>query len=203
MCVLLLLFLLLFSMEGCRARVVWATYDYNYWWGTKTEWYRVGCPFHLDGRTVALENLRSNCIVRDSGGHLQRYWRSWYIRFCSLAPGKQLVYRSNDDVFHSLDTLETPYKIILLLKCLIVTILRARTLHSNNENKFCCALMSMRVIRVPTTTVSLQSAVRKAQFTRFYFCSECRWNISMAYRIIILLMYTDNKTHWFTTHNTI
>jgi len=79
-----------FRWRDCRTCAV-RGYDYN-WWGTKTEWYRVGCPFHLDGRTVALENLRSNCIVRDSGGHLRRYWRSWYIRFRSLAPGKQLVY---------------------------------------------------------------------------------------------------------------
>jgi len=182
-------------MEGLQSvRAVWATYDYNYWWGTKTEWYRVGCPFHLDGRTVALENLCSNCIVRDSGGHFRRYWRSWYIRFRSLAPGKQLVYRSNDDVFHSLDTLETPYKIILLLlllllKCLIATILRARTLHGCNENTFCCALMSTRDFRVPTTSISLQSAIRRARFIRFYFYSKCQGNISMVYRIIIELIY--------------
>lgn len=66
------------------------------WWGWGiTRPNDIACPFHRR-RTAALENLRSNCIVRDSGGHSQRYWRLLcsvciYILLFSLAPGKQLV----------------------------------------------------------------------------------------------------------------
>lgn len=69
----------------------------------QTEWYRVECycPFHHQ-RTVPLENLRSNCIVR-------RFWGAfrtmcidvcdiyYYYYYSPLGPGKQLVYTGAQD----------------------------------------------------------------------------------------------------------
>lgn len=114
---------LLFSRErerGIEIRVRTTCDDDDAGEGSDRMILRFACPFHR--RTAALENLRSNCIVRDSGGHSQRYWRLWYVYIYilfSLAPGKQLVYARPCVPLLSSSSRNFVHRIIL--KCLVTS----------------------------------------------------------------------------------